>query len=330
MKVLVAGGAGYIGSHCVRQLQLAGHTPFVVDNLAYGHRAALSPVVTFHNADIGDRDTMEKILREEQPDAVMHFAAFCYVGESVQKPMMYYQNNVVATLNLLDAMLAAGVSKFIFSSTCATYGEPEKLPMAEDTPQAPINPYGNTKLAVEFALRDMATAGQISFAAFRYFNASGAAEDGSIGEDHDPETHLIPLAIQAATGQRPPLKIFGQDYHTPDGTCLRDYIHVDDLSRAHILALDKLSTTGTALAYNLGSGTPNSVREVIDTVARVTGKPVPHETASRRQGDPPALYADSSKAQTELGWKPKFRTLEPIIETAWKWHMDHPDGYAGS
>ena len=327
MKVLVAGGAGYIGSHCVRQLQIAGHEPVVVDNLVYGHRGAVSPDVTFFNTDIGNISEMEKILHQAEIEAVMHFAAYCFVGESVEKPLKYYKNNVVATLNLLEAMHSTGVKKFIFSSTCATYGEPEKLPMDESTYQLPINPYGNTKLAVEYALRDLAAADSISFAAFRYFNASGAAEDGSIGEDHNPETHLIPLAIEAATGQRPPLKVFGEDYETPDGTCLRDYAHVDDLSRAHILALDKLDKPGTGLAYNLGTGEPQSVRHVIDTVSNVLERPVPWESAPRRAGDPPALYADATKAQKELNWEPKYKTLRPIIETAWKWHKDNPHGY---
>ncbi len=327
MKVLVAGGAGYIGSHCVRQLQKAGHKPVVVDNLAYGHRGALSRDVSFHEADIGDQATLVDILRREDVEAVMHFAAFCYVGESVEKPLKYYHNNVVATLALLGAMKEAGVHKFIFSSTCATYGIPAGLPMTEDFPQLPINPYGNTKLAVEMALRDLAGAGSLSFAAFRYFNAAGAAEDGSIGEDHDPETHLIPLAIEAATGLRPPLKIFGEDYDTPDGTCLRDYVHVDDLSRAHILALDKLEKPGTALSYNLGTGQPSSVKEVIDTVSEVLDRPVPWESAPRRPGDPPALYADSTKAQTELCWEVQYPTLRPIVETAWRWHRDNPEGY---
>ena len=329
MKVLVAGGAGYIGSHCVRQLQLAGHEPIVVDNLSYGHRGSVAAEIPFYEANIADRERMVEILRREDVEAVMHFAAFCYVGESVEKPMMYYKNNLVATMGLLEAMLEAGVRKFIFSSTCATYGVPESLPMTEDFPQKPINPYGNTKLAVELALRDLATAGSLGFAAFRYFNAAGAAEDGSIGEDHSPETHLIPLAIEAANGQRPALQVFGEDYDTPDGTCLRDYVHVDDLSRAHILALEKLDEPGTALFYNLGTGKPFSVKQVIDTVEKVLGKPVPWESAPRRPGDPPALYADPSMAQRELGWEIKYPTLEPIVQTAWNWHLAHPEGYRG-
>ncbi|MEO6873705.1 MAG: UDP-glucose 4-epimerase GalE, partial [Opitutaceae bacterium] len=234
MNVLVVGGAGYIGSHCVRQLIAAGHRPVVLDNLVYGHRAAVAPGVAFHVGDLGDETAVGQLLRAEQIELVMHFAAYCYVGESVTDPLKYYFNNEVGTLQLLRAMLAAGVKKFVFSSTCATYGTPATLPIVETMPQAPINPYGQTKLDVENALKAVAVAHGLSFAAFRYFNAAGASEDGSIGEDHTPETHLIPLAFDAATGRRPQIEIFGTDYPTPDGTCLRDYVHVDDLSRAHI------------------------------------------------------------------------------------------------
>jgi UDP-glucose 4-epimerase len=234
----------------------------------------------------------------------------------------------VAALHLLRAMLAGGVKKFVFSSTCATYGVPETLPMTEDLPQAPINPYGQTKLDVENALKSVAVAHGLSFAAFRYFNAAGASEDGSIGEDHDPETHLIPLAIDAATGRRPSLKLFGTDYPTPDGTCLRDYVHVDDLSRAHIAVFPKLEKPGAQLFYNLGTGRPSSNREVIHAVEKITGKKVPVIEAPRRAGDPPALYADSTKAQRELGWKVKFPDIESIVATAWRWHSLHPKGYA--
>jgi UDP-glucose 4-epimerase len=259
----------------------------------------------------------------------MHFAAYCYVGESVTHPLKYYENNLVAPLRLLGAMLSADVKKFVFSSTCATYGIPEKLPMTEDLPQAPINPYGQTKLDVENALKALATAHGLSFAAFRYFNAAGAAEDGTIGEDHDPETHLIPLAIAAAVGQRPDLQIFGNDYPTPDGTCLRDYVHVDDLSRAHIAIFDRLAQPGARFFYNLGTGKPFSVREVIRSVEKITGRKVPTVEAPRRAGDPPALFADSSKAQRELGWKVKFPDVDSIVATAWKWHQSHPRGFAG-
>lgn len=327
MNVLVVGGAGYIGSHCVRQLLAAGHRPVVLDNLVYGHRAAIAPGVAFHQGELGDEAAVERLLRAEKIELVMHFAAYCYVGESVTDPLKYYFNNEVATLHLLRAMLAAGVKKFVFSSTCATYGTPATLPIVETTPQAPINPYGQTKLDVENALKALATAHGLSFAAFRYFNAAGAAEDGTIGEDHTPETHLIPLAFDAATGRRPQIEIFGTDYPTPDGTCLRDYVHVDDLSRAHIAVFGKLSTSGTALFYNLGTGRPTSNREVIRAVGRVSGKKVKVVEGPRRAGDPAALYADSSKAQRELSWKIKFPDIESIVATAWKWHSTHPGGY---
>ncbi|PTY04733.1 UDP-glucose 4-epimerase GalE [Opitutaceae bacterium EW11] len=327
MNVLVVGGAGYIGSHCVRQLIAAGHRPVVIDNLIFGHRPAVGRDIPFYDVNLGDEGAVGRILVDEKIDVVMHFAAFAYVGESVNDPLKYYFNNVVATLQLLRTMLAKGVKKFVFSSTCATYGIPSKMPIVESMPQAPINPYGQTKLDIENALKALAVAHGLSFAAFRYFNAAGAAEDGAIGEDHNPETHLIPLAIDAATGKRPALQVFGTDYPTPDGTCLRDYVHVDDLSRAHIAVFDKLSKPGTGLFYNLGTGTPTSVLEVIRAVEKVTGKKVPYIAAPRRAGDPPALYADSSKAVSELGWKIKYTSIEPIVATAWKWHSTHPNGF---
>ena len=327
MKVLVAGGAGYIGSHCVRQLLGAGHEPVVLDNFAYGHRLAVPAGVRLHEASLADSAALDRIFSTEKVDLVMHFAAFCYVGESVTSPLKYYLNNVSATYNLLDAMLRHGVRRFVFSSTCATYGVPATLPLVEGMPQAPINPYGQTKLDVENALKALAHAGSLSFAAFRYFNAAGAAEDGLIGEDHDPETHLIPLAIGAAQGKRPALQVFGTDYPTPDGTCQRDYVHVDDLSRAHITAFARLAAPGTALFYNLGTGTPTSVREVIRAVEQISGLKVPVNFGPRREGDPPALYANSSLAQTELDWKPRFPTIDSIVETAWRWHRARPDGY---
>jgi len=327
MKVLVVGGAGYIGSHCVKQLVAAGHEPVVVDNLVYGHRLAVAPSIRLHDINLGDPAAIDRVLASEKPDAVMHFAAYAYVGESVTNPLKYYQNNVAATLVLLETMLKHGVKKFVFSSTCATYGIPEKMPITEDSTQKPINPYGQTKLDVENVLKALAPATGLSFAAFRYFNAAGAAEDGSIGEDHDPETHLIPLAFGAAQGLKPALKVFGNDYPTPDGTCLRDYVHVDDLSRAHITAISHLEKPGTQLFYNLGTGTPTSVLEVIKAVEKVTGLKVPAEFAPRRAGDPPALYADAAKAKRELNWTPKFTTIEPIVETAWRWHKAKPKGY---
>lgn len=327
MNVLVVGGAGYIGSHCVRQLIAAGHRPVVLDNFVYGHRAAIPRTVALHEVDLGDEIAVGRILREEKIEVVMHFAAYCYVGESVADPLKYYFNNSVATLHLLRAMLAGGVKKFVFSSTCATFGIPPALPIHEDLPQAPINPYGQTKLDVEHALKALAHAHGLSFAAFRYFNAAGAAEDGMIGEDHHPETHLIPLAIDVATGKRPHLELFGTDYPTPDGTCLRDYVHVDDLSRAHIAVFDRLAAPGAQLFYNLGTGTPTSNRVVIRAVEKITGKTVKVIESPRRSGDPPALYADSTKARRELGWTVKFPDIESIVATAWKWHSTHPAGY---
>lgn len=327
MNVLVVGGAGYIGSHCVRQLEATGHRPVVLDNLIFGHRKAVNPKIPFYEVDLGDPEAVGQILRDENIELVMHFAAFAYVGESVTEPRKYYENNFVATLRLLETMLDNNVKKFVFSSTCATYGEPESLPIIETLRQAPINPYGQTKLDVENCLKAFAHAYGLSFAAFRYFNAAGASEDGSIGEDHDPESHIIPLVIDAATGRRENIKIFGTDYPTPDGTCLRDYVHVDDLSRAHIAAFSKLEEPGAGFFYNLGTGTPNSVREIIRAVEEVTGLKVPVIEDERRAGDPPALYADSSKAQQELGWEIKYTNVKDIIETAWRWHQANPEGF---
>ena len=292
MNVLVVGGAGYIGSHCVRQLIAAGHRPVVLDNFIYGHRGAVPAGVTLHEGSLGDEALVGRVLRGEKIDVVMHFAAFCYVGESVTDPLKYYFNNVVETLHLLRAMVGAGVDKFVFSSTCATFGVPASLPIHENLPQAPINPYGQSKLDIENALKALAVAHGLNFAVFRYFNAAGASEDGSIGEDHDPETHLIPLAIDVATGRRPHLQLFGTDYPTPDGTCLRDYVHVDDLSRAHIAVFDRLSARGAQLFYNLGTGRPTSNREVIRAVERATGRPIKVVESPRRAGDPPALFTD--------------------------------------
>ncbi|MBP7142471.1 MAG: UDP-glucose 4-epimerase GalE [Opitutaceae bacterium] len=328
MNVLVVGGAGYIGSHCVRQLIAAGHRPVVLDNLVFGHARALPATVRLHRNDLGDEDAVGRILREEHIDLVMHFAAFAYVGESVTDPLKYYFNNVVATLRLLRAMLAANVKQFVFSSTCATYGVPASMPITESLPQAPINPYGQTKLDVENALKALCHAHGLSFAAFRYFNAAGAAEDGSIGESHNPETHLIPLAIDAAVGRRSSLQVFGNDYPTPDGTCLRDYVHVDDLSRAHIAVFNKISKPGVSLFYNLGTGHPTSVLEVIRAVEKATGRKVPYSIVARRAGDPPALYADSSKAVRELDWRIQYKDIDSIVASAWRWHSCSPNGYA--
>ncbi len=327
MNVLVVGGAGYIGSHCVRQLVIAGHRPVVLDNLVYGHREAVSENIAFYEGDLGDRPFVEKLLRDESIDIVMHFAAFAYVGESMADPLRYYENNIGKTITLLQAMRAVGVKQFVFSSSCTIFGYAEQMPITEETPIRPISVYGATKADAEVMLSACADAYGMSIACFRYFNASGAAADGTIGEDHDPETHLIPLAIWAAQGKRGELVVFGDDYDTPDGTCLRDYIHIDDLARAHIAAFPKLETPGTKLYYNLGTGTPASVLEVIRTVEEVTGLQVPYRIGERRPGDAAAAYADSSKAQRELGWEPDFLDIRTIVASAWKWHEAHPDGF---
>ncbi len=327
MNVLVAGGAGYIGSHCVRHLRAAGYRPVVVDSLIFGHRRAVPTDVAFHQADLADEAALRAILQNERIDVVMHFAAFAYVGESVTAPLKYYFNNVVAALHLLRAMADTNVKRFVFSSTCATYGIPASVPIVETTPQAPINPYGRTKYDIETALRSLQVAHDFRFTAFRYFNAAGASEDGTLGEDHRPETHLVPLAIGASLGRTPSLQVFGDDYPTPDGTCLRDYVHVDDLCRAHVSSLPLLDRPGTGQFYNLGTGRPTSVLEVLKSVERLAGRPVPRIVAPRRAGDPPALYADATKARRELGWEPRFNRIDPIIETAWRWHTEHPNGF---
>ena len=317
--VLVAGGAGYIGSHTAKLLHQRGYHPVVVDNLVRGHRWA-ARWGTFVQADLADKETVKRVLVEHRIRAVMHFAAFAYVAESVRDPAAYYRNNVATTLALLEAMVEVESEFFIFSSTCATYGEPEVVPIPEDHPQRPINPYGRTKLAVEQMLADFETAYGIRHVNLRYFNAAGADPDGEIGEAHDPETHLIPLVIEVALGQRPHIAIFGTDYPTPDGTCIRDYIHVTDLAEAHVLALEHLLDGGDSRSYNLGNGRGYSVREVIDTVRRITGRAVPELEAGRRWGDPAVLVGSSEKIRDELGWKPRFADLGTIVETAWRWH----------
>ncbi len=325
MRVLVTGGAGYIGSHTFRLLAERGHDVWCYDNLSFGHRASV-PAAKLIVGDLGDVDRVDQVILEKRIEAVVHFAAFCFVGESVREPAKYYRNNLINTLNLLDCLRRHRVWRFVFSSTCATYGSPEHVPMDEDTPQRPINPYGQTKLAIERALADYASAYGSGYAALRYFNASGASHDGSIGEDHSPETHLIPLAIYAAMGRIPQLEIFGTDYPTPDGTCIRDYIHVEDLAHAHLLALERLEP-GKGLCYNLGIGNGYSVREVIRTVEEVSGKKVPTKEGPRRPGDPPALVAAAAKVHRELGWEPRYKDLRSIVESAWRWHSRHPKGY---
>ena len=327
-RVVVTGGAGYIGSHAVRALAEAGHAVAVLDDLSAGHAESLPANVPLVKAAIHDRDAVHRLLVEHRADAVMHFAAWLKVGESVTKPVEYYQNNVVGTLAVLDAMRGAGVKRFIFSSTCAVYGEPASVPIVESLETRPINAYGETKLTIERALPHLEIAHGIKWVALRYFNAAGAWPDGSIGEDHGDEIHLIPLAIRAATGG-PGLKVFGEDYPTPDGTCLRDYIHVCDLASAHIRALEALGRGAPSGAFNIGTGTPHSVRSVIDTVSRVVGRPVAWQSAPRRPGDPAVLYASSDRAQRELEWRPQYPDLEVIVRHAWQWHSTHPRGYAG-
>jgi UDP-glucose 4-epimerase len=307
-------------------LAKAGHDVWVYDNLSLGHRAAVAPGRLIEG-ELMDRPRLIAALAEKRIDAVMHFAAFAAVNESVVDPAKYYQNNVVASLNLLEAMRAAGVARIVFSSTTATYGVPERVPITEEEPQRPINPYGFAKLVVEQALADYAAAYGLGYAALRYFNAAGASPAGDLGEDHTPETHLIPIVLEVALGKRPHITVFGEDYPTPDGTCIRDYIHVDDLGTAHVLALEKLEA-GKGLKLNLGTGRGHSVREVIEACRRITGHAIPTQSGTRRAGDPPALVADSRLAQRTLGWQPQFPDLESIVRTAWQWHKAHPNGYA--
>ena len=327
MNVLVCGGAGYIGSHTVYELIERGHSVVVVDSLIKGHKAAIHNEAKFYLGDIRDEEFMDRVFRENQIDAVIDFAAFSLVGESVNEPFKYYENNVYGTLKLLEAMERAGVKKIVFSSTAATYGEPENDIIVESDKTNPTNPYGETKLTVEKMLKWADNAYGIKFVALRYFNAAGAHISGKIGEDHSPETHLIPIILQTALGQREKMFIFGDDYDTPDGTCVRDYIHVTDLADAHIKALEKLFKTNESGIYNLGNGKGFSVKEVIEKAKKVTGKDFKVEIEARRSGDPSTLIASSEKAIKELGWKPKFNTLDKIIETAWNWHKDHKNGY---
>ncbi len=325
MRVLLTGGAGYVGSHAAWGLHRAGHEVWVYDNLSEGHRAAV-PEDRLIVGELIDGPLLQSTLRKHKIEAVMHFAALAYVGVSVTNPAEYYQNNVVGTLSLLEAMRATEVAKIVFSSTCATYGTPERVPITESEKQAPINPYGFTKLVIEHALADYSHAYGLGYAALRYFNASGASAESPIGEDHQPETHLIPLILQVALGQREIIKVFGDDYPTPDGTCIRDYIHVDDLASAHIRALDRLEPH-TELKLNLGTGRGASVMEVIEACRRVTGHPIPVAIEGRREGDPPELVADASLANKQLGWQPKYTDIESVVASAWRWHQAHPNGF---
>lgn len=314
------GGAGYIGSHTVRHLLDNGYQVAVADNLIYGHREAVDSRAEFIHADLLDKFSLQQLFASRTIEAVIHFAAFTYVGESVNNPQKYYVNNVIGTLNLLNAMLQHGVKKIVFSSTCATYGEPQYIPIDEKHSQNPINPYGRTKLMIEQIFADYEQAYGLQHIALRYFNAAGCASDGSIGESHSPETHLIPLVLKAITGERPCIKIFGTDYDTPDGTCLRDYIHVEDLALAHRLALEKLDHYSGCI--NLGTEIPTSVKNIIAAAEKISGRQCPVEIAARRAGDPAKLYADNRLAQQILGWKPKYTAIEDIINTAWNWEIN--------
>lgn len=321
--ILVTGGAGYIGSHAVLALKKAGYEVIVLDNLVYGHRDLVEQVlqVELIVGDINDRPLLDRLFAERKIDAVMHFSAYAYVGESVTDPAKYYRNNVIGTVTLLEAMIGASIKKFVFSSTCATYGVPHTVPIAEDHSQNPINPYGATKLMVERILQDFDPAYDLKSVIFRYFNAAGADPTGLLGEDHEPETHLIPLVLMAAMGKRDSISIFGTDYPTDDGTCIRDYIHVTDLAEAHILGLEYLLKGGDAAIFNLGNGNGFSVKQVIDTAKQVTGRDIKVELSDRRPGDPPILVGSSDKARNILGWEPKFPALKEILTHSWQWHQ---------
>jgi UDP-glucose 4-epimerase len=325
MRILVTGGAGYVGSACLRHVAGQGHAVLAYDNLVQGHAAAVDghPLVV---GDIADTDRLTTAMRDFGAEAVMHFAAATYVGESVENPDYHYRNNIAGTLSLLTAMRAAGVNRMLFSSTCATYGMTESATMSEDTPQAPFSPYARTKLAVEWMIRDFAHAYGLGFTLLRYFNASGADPDGRHGEDHNPENHLIPLVLRVALGQMPVLRVFGTDYPTPDGTCIRDYVHTGDLASAHLAAI-AATTPATAEVFNIGTGRGTSVTEIIAACEKVTGRKIPVEITARRPGDPPSLVAEPTKLKTQLGWRPAYTSIEDTIATAWAWHQAHPQGY---
>jgi UDP-glucose-4-epimerase GalE len=328
MRLLVTGGAGYVGSHALRWFLEHGHKAWAIDNLSRGHAKAV-PAGRLLKGDIADQRFVEDCLRTHRIDAVFHFAAFALVGESVEHPERYYQNNLVGSLALLEAMRRCGVERLVFSSTCAVYGVPDVVPLTEDGALRPISPYGRAKLGVEWALADYASAHGLACACLRYFNAAGAHHSAEMGEDHDPETHLIPLVLQVALGLRPHIDILGTDYPTPDGTCIRDYIHVDDLAAAHLAAVEWL-TPHRPLVLNLGTGRGHSVRDVVDTCVRVTGRPIPVRERPRRPGDPPVLVAANQRAREVLNWAPRYLELSEIIESAWRWHRSHPSGYGSS
>lgn len=325
MKILLTGGAGYIGSACLRWLIKKGHDAIAYDDLSEGNRESV-PRERLVEGDILDTSRLEKTLRDHGSQAVIHLAALASVPESITKPDLYWRINVLGTKSVLDAMRGAGVQRIVLSSTCATYGFRTEMPIREDAPQAPGVPYGTTKLASEWMIKEYGKAFDIGFALLRYFNAAGADSDGKHGECRSHETHLIPILFEAALGRRPELQVYGDDYDTPDGTCIRDYIHVEDLAEAHLLAVESL-VPGKGAAYNLGSGNGNSIREVISACEKVMGRPVPHRIAPRRPGDPPILIAGPEKIQSELGWKPRYPHIEEIVETAWRWHHSHPKGY---
>lgn len=320
MNILVTGGAGYIGSHTCKALAAAGYTPISYDNLVYGHRWAVKwgPL---EEGDIADRARLNEVIERYQPAAVLHFAAYAYVGESAEDPGKYYRNNVAGTLTLLEVMRDRGIDKLVFSSTCATYGVPAVIPISEDHPQCPINPYGASKLMVERMLSDFDVAYRLRSISLRYFNAAGADPDGEIGEAHDPETHLIPLILDAATGKRPSITVFGDDYDTLDGTCIRDYIHVSDLADAHVLALKALECGAQTTSYNLGNGRGFSVHEVIQSAELISGKAVTVEIGPRRVGDPPRLIGDSTRIRKALKWEPRYSELQPMVSSAWNWYL---------
>ncbi|MCL2399828.1 MAG: UDP-glucose 4-epimerase GalE [Defluviitaleaceae bacterium] len=327
MAILICGGAGYVGSHMVAELLEQGHETVVVDNLEKGHKAAVGKEARFYQGDLRDSLLMDKVFTENKISSVVNYAAYSLVGESVSEPMKYYENNVVGALSLLKSMLKHDVRNIVFSSTAAVYGEPSAIPITEDSPTLPVNPYGETKLTVEKILKWYEQTYNLSYATLRYFNVAGAHCSGEIGEDHTPETHLIPIILQTAMGKFSSLPLYGNDYDTPDGTCIRDYIHVTDLADAHILALKKLESGSPSLTYNLGSGNGFSNKEIIDTACHVTGRKIPIEQKGRRSGDPAVLIASSEKIKQELGWNPVRTDLETIIDSAWQWHSKYPEGF---
>ncbi len=326
MNIFVTGGAGYVGSNCIRGLCDAGYGVVAYDNLSVGHREAVDPRATLIVGELSDAELLDRTLAESDFDGVMHFAASTEVGESVRKPLFYYRNNVANTLSLLETMCRHGIKKLVFSSTCATYGIPPSVPITETMPQTPVNPYGRTKLTIEWLLRDSATAWGLGATALRYFNAAGAAADGRTGEHHDPESHLIPRVLRVALGLSEEIKIFGIDYPTADGSCVRDYVHVDDLSSVHRIAIET-QPEGRFRCYNVGTGQGVSVKELVEVAREVTGHEIPASPSPRREGDPPELYADPTLIRTELGWQPEYTDIRRVVETAWNWHRNHPQGY---